>query len=316
MFFTHIHQMMTEGVDLTLSMRKGSDGRMTVSLLPKSHSLKDGAQNQLIPLTLNGTPAELDAGFFPAAMQPVQRVTGLIANMAEFEKQADKAAAGSKQVKAAKEKETKEAKEKREKYEKHLKKAEEQLIAKNYDDALISLQQTRLYATKEQIAKIDEKIAAAKSAQSQGSLFEVPAAPSAPVQSAQPVPQPIPQPIPPTQPMQTAAPIPQPAPYGRATTQPQPAAQPQMPQHGLPQYAARPVDAPYPTGGYPQQPLPPMPQYEHSYPGVDPLGMPVYDNPNNPPAYRPEEYAEYVDFPQSMVSPASQTATYHGSIQQ
>ena len=77
-----------------------------------------------------------------------------------------------------------------------------------------------------------------------------------------------------------------------------------------------PVDAPYPTGGYPQQPLPPMPQYEHSYPGVDPLGMPVYDNPNNPPAYRPEEYAEYVDFPQSMVSPASQTATYHGSIQQ
>lgn len=296
MFFTHIHQMMTEGVDLTLSMRKGSDGRMTVSLLPKSHSLKDGAQNQLIPLTLNGTPAELDAGFFPAAMQPVQRVTGLIANMAEFEKQADKAAAGSKQVKAAKEKETKEAKEKREKYEKHLKKAEEQIIAKNYDDALISLQQVRLYATKEQISKIDEKIAAAKSAQSQGRLFEVPAAPSAPVQSAQPVPQP--------------------APYGRATTQPQPAAQPQMPQPGLPQYAARPVDAPYPTGGYPQQPLPPMPQYEHSYPGVDPLGMPVYDNPNNPPAYRPEEYAEYVDFPQSMVSPASQTATYHGSIQQ
>ena len=61
MFFQHIHQIMTAGVDITLVMRKGDDGSMTVSLLPKSQSLKDSAQNRFIPLTLNGTPAELDA---------------------------------------------------------------------------------------------------------------------------------------------------------------------------------------------------------------------------------------------------------------
>ena len=44
MFFTAIHQMMTEGVDLTLVIRK-ANGQLTVSLLPKSNGLKDEAQN-------------------------------------------------------------------------------------------------------------------------------------------------------------------------------------------------------------------------------------------------------------------------------
>ena len=43
MFFTAIHQMMTEGVDLTLVIRK-ANGQLTVSLLPKSNGLKDEAQ--------------------------------------------------------------------------------------------------------------------------------------------------------------------------------------------------------------------------------------------------------------------------------
>lgn len=215
MFFTHVSQMMTEGVDLTLVMRKTADGQLTVSLMPKSTSLKDTAQNHFVPLTLNGTPAELDAGFFTAAMQPVQRVTGLIVNLAEFEKQADKAAAdskASKSVKSTKEKEPNEAKEKRERYEKHTKKAEEQMSAKDYDGAILSLQQARLIATEEQIPKIDEKIAAAKAAQSQGSLFGVPAAqatPPAPVIPTAAPAQPAPQPIVQTQPMPAAAPIPQ-----------------------------------------------------------------------------------------------------------
>lgn len=303
MFFTHIHQMMTEGVDLTLFMRKGGDGRMTVSLMPKSQSLKDGAQNHLIPLTLSGTPAELDAGFFQAAMQPVQRVTGLIANMAEFEKQADKAVSDSKSSKAAKDKESKEAKEKREKYDKSMKRAEEQLAAKNYAEALQSFQQARLYATKEQAAKVDEKIAAVKSAQSQGSLFEIPAAQAAPAQPASPSPQPIAQ----ARPMQQQisaqpAPSPQMAPHQPATAA--------MPQQTAPQ----PAVTPYPSGGYPQQPLPPMPQYGQPYPGADSFGMPPYDNPDNPPTYRPEEYAGYVDFPQGMVAPAQQGATQYGNI--
>ena len=44
MFFTAIHQMMTENVDLTIVIRK-ANGQLTVATLPKSNGLKDEAQN-------------------------------------------------------------------------------------------------------------------------------------------------------------------------------------------------------------------------------------------------------------------------------
>ena len=59
MFFTAINQMMTEGVDLTIVIRK-ANGQMAVSVLPKSNGLKDEAQNHIIPLTLKGVPQELN----------------------------------------------------------------------------------------------------------------------------------------------------------------------------------------------------------------------------------------------------------------
>ena len=138
MFFTAIHQMMTEGVDLTLVIRK-ANGQLTVSLLPKSNGLKDEAQNHLVPLTVSGHPQELDAGFLQAVARPIQKTTGLISNMAQFEAQAEKAASESKAAKETKAKETKEEKEKREKYEKHFKKAEELIAAKNHKEAVTAL---------------------------------------------------------------------------------------------------------------------------------------------------------------------------------
>ena len=77
MFFTAIHQMMTEGVDLTLVIRK-ANGQLTVSTLPKSNGLKDEAQNHIIPLTVSGMPEELDAGFLQAVARPVQKAAGLM----------------------------------------------------------------------------------------------------------------------------------------------------------------------------------------------------------------------------------------------
>jgi hypothetical protein len=54
---------------------------------------------QLIPLNLKGSPEELDADFIEAIQSPVQKSTGLMANMAEYEKSAEKAAQESKAVK-------------------------------------------------------------------------------------------------------------------------------------------------------------------------------------------------------------------------
>ena len=62
MFFTEINRMMTEGVDITLVIRK-SGGQMIVSALPKANGLKDEAQNRIIPLTMTGAPEEMDDGF-------------------------------------------------------------------------------------------------------------------------------------------------------------------------------------------------------------------------------------------------------------
>ena len=170
MFFTAIHQMMTESVDLMIVIRK-SNGQQTVSTLPMSNGLKDEAQNHIVPLTVTGTPEELDTGFMQAVTRPIQKVCGLISNMAQFEAQADKAAAGSKASKDARSKETKEEREKREKYEKLMKKAEEQTAAGNFREAINLLGQAKAHANTAQLKEIEGKIKAADTEMNKGSLF-------------------------------------------------------------------------------------------------------------------------------------------------
>ena len=167
MFFTAINQMMTEGVDLTLVIRK-ANGQLAVSVLPKSNGLKDEAQNHIIPLALKGLPQELDAGFLQAVARPVQKATGLITNMAQFEAQAEKAAAESKSAKEQKSKETKEEREKREKYEKYFKKAGELIAAGNHKEAVTALGQARPYAKPQDQKKIDEMMEQQKKAMNKG----------------------------------------------------------------------------------------------------------------------------------------------------
>lgn len=311
MFFASISQMMTESVDLTLVIRK-ANGQLTVSTLPKANGLKDEARNHIVPLTLTGSPQEMDAEFLQHIMQPIRKATGLISNMVEFEKQADKAAANSKAAKDAKAKETKEEKEKREKYEKHMKKAEELITAKNHKDAITALQQARMYATADKQKEVDEKIAAQKKAMNQGSLFEMMDETPAPApQTVQPqtvAPQPAQQPMQqtiqpqaaprqmPPQPQQTVMrPVQQP--MQRPVQQPaQPQYQPQYArpqQGGYPPQNAAPQQPHYPQGEIPMFPHheePPMPEdYEQAYMH------------NDGPAYRPEDYEGYPDFPQSML---------------
>lgn len=198
MFFTHINQLMTQGVDLTIVIRR-KENELIVSTLPKSNGLKDEAQNQIIPLTLTGNPAELDAGFLQAIARPMRRATGLIVNLEQFEQQAAKASASSKAAKDAQEKESKEEKEKRERCERFVKKADELIATQKFDEAFTNLQQARLHATGQTIKTIDDKIALAKSKLNQGSLFTMEEMPQIqqpqqqPAQQMQIVQQPMPQ---------------------------------------------------------------------------------------------------------------------------
>lgn len=302
MFFTQINQMMNQSVDITMVIRKSATG-MTVSVLPKSNGLKDEAQNRIVPLTLSGLPEELDAGFIGAIAKPIQKVSGLLTNMAEFEKQADKAAADSKASKEQKAKETKEEKEKREKYEKHMKKAEELIAAKNHKDAITALGQAKLYATEQNKKTVEEKIEEQKKAMSQGSLFDLmdEAAPQQPQPKPQAAQQPMAQP-------QAGQIHPQPQPRRYV---PQPAQQyhGQQPVYLQPVQPQMPPQQPYPypqQGAYPQaaqgaqhphygtQVIPPYPELQ------DMQANATYP-PQDEPTYRPEDYEEYPDFPQSML---------------
>jgi len=340
MFFQSMNQMMNPNVDITLVIRKSADGRMAVSVLPKSNTLKDEAQNSIVPLTLNGTPEELDTGFMQVVARPMQKASGLISNMAQFEAQADKAASSSKSAKEAKAKESKEEREKREKYEKNLKKAEEHIAAKRHKEAVDALTEARKYAKPDDLKTIDERLDEQKKLVGQGDLFAMMEEPeqAQPQQSqvqqptqqpatAQVQPQPMPEPV---------KPIQQPIVQQQAAPQHQSA----MPQQEMPAQAAHPAQQPYGNPGqgysgqygYPQQAHPKggYPQYAHSNGGMmppnegqnaayPPNGQPRYSqqpmpfdhdmathaprmaDPDDAPPYRPEEYAEYPDFPASML---------------
>lgn len=271
MFFTAINQMMTEGVDLTLVIRK-ANGQLAVSTLPKSNGLKDEAQNHIVPLTVNGKPEELDAGFLQTVARPIQKAVGLITNMAQFEVQAEKAASESKAAKDAKAKETKEEKERREKYEKHLKKAEELIAAKNHKDAVTALSQARLHAKPQDQKKIDEMMEQQKKAMNKGSLFEL---------MDEPVPQAQSQP----RPQQPSMWPPQQPPHRPVQHQTPP----------QPQYAQQPSVQPQNYGGQEvthwQEPEFTPEDYRMQYPADEEIN------------YNPKDYEEYPDFPQSMLEP-------------
>jgi PRTRC genetic system protein E len=96
--FTEISTLLKEGEMLSMNIRKNGS-EMIVVVLPKVENVKDPAVEQLIPLNLKGSPEELDAGFIEAIQFPVQKSTGLMTNMAEYEKAAEKAAQESKAVK-------------------------------------------------------------------------------------------------------------------------------------------------------------------------------------------------------------------------
>ena len=312
--------MMTPDVDITLVIRKSTDGRMAVSVLPKSGALKNEAQNNIVPLMLNGTPEELDAGFIQAVASPVQRVSGLITNMAQFEAQADKAASSGKGAKEQKNKESKEDKEKREKYEKHLKKAKELIEARKHKEAVDALTEARKYAKSADFAYIDGQLEEQKKLMGQGDLFAMmDEAPKQPEQQAsQPVVAQTPTQVTsqtPAEPVQQQLQQPQlQQPYGNPGNgyggqygyqQPQ-QMWPQQQQYpaggGYGQYARPqqggmmpPANGAYPQNGqhgYPHNPMP----FDHEMA----TGARMAD-PDDAPPYRPEEYAGYPDFPTSML---------------
>ncbi len=268
MFFNYFNQIASPGVDYNLTINKTTDGRLVVSLLSKVRDLDDPAQHHIRPMTLSGTPQELDQGFFPAVAAPVQKASGLLVGMADYEAQLAKAAEESKAAKKEKEDASKEAKAKKEKYDGFMKKAGEMETAGNLDDAIAQLQQARLHATDKATKTVDAKITELREKKGQGSLFGAESAPA-------PVPSPQPQPA-------VAAPTPVSAPAPSQTPESAPANGQSLGMFG-PQ--------PQPQAAPPTQPQPATNPYRSGQPSAA------------APAYRESDYAEFQDFPSEMLPP-------------
>lgn len=310
MFFQAINQMITAGTDLSINIRRVNNN-LTVAVVPRRSGVKDG--ERIVPLILNGTPEELDAGFLQAVGTPLQKAQGILTNLETFEKQAEQAASQSKAARSAVEKESKEVREKREKMEKLLKKAEDAMTGKRYSEALTWLKQAKVLALPDKQAEIDDKMAEVQKKASEGSLFGM-------EQPPMPKPQPAPQ--------QTASqPAAAPAPQYRSGEQipmflpeqpspvPQPVSQPQTPQPavypGQPQ--TQPVQyaqpAPQPQGIQFHQPVQmPQPQIDgkqwmqpapSQYAPVQEAVMYNFDKDceDDREMLREDPYAEYPDFP-------------------
>lgn len=171
MFFQSIYQMITAGTDLNINIRK-VDNSLSVAVMPRRNSLKEDTRQNMVPLVVNGTPAELDMGFLQTILQPIQKVQGMLVNAENFEKQAKKVMVQSPSSKAPTvPAESKEAREKREKMEKLIKKADDATAAKRFSEAMTWLKQARVLAPSEKQKEIDEKMQEVQKQASAGSLF-------------------------------------------------------------------------------------------------------------------------------------------------
>ena len=111
-------------------------------------------------MVASGTPEELDCGFANIMVAPVAKAVGIMTNLKEFERQAEKAAAKGK-PKAAAEKETKEAKETKEKndrLDKLMKRIDESVTARRFADAMALLKHALTIAPAEKQDAVKAKM--------------------------------------------------------------------------------------------------------------------------------------------------------------
>lgn len=83
MFFTRLNELMQDDQTINLNLLK-KGGRIHVCVMPKVRNMAAAAAGKLIPLSLSGTPAELDQGFFTAICEPIKERFGLISNTEAF----------------------------------------------------------------------------------------------------------------------------------------------------------------------------------------------------------------------------------------
>lgn len=123
-FFNQIAQMDITG-DLQLTISKGIENNLIVSIILQNEQCGDNAKQLISPLNLRGTAEELDEGFFQQITTPLQTASGLMVDMEGFMKQLEEAKKQSAMEKEKADRQKKEQETKDKKFKDCMVKADE-----------------------------------------------------------------------------------------------------------------------------------------------------------------------------------------------
>lgn len=167
--FVEFNEMLGNGDSLTIVITKTGDNLVT-SVVPRKSGLKDSAKDMIHPLLLTGTPEELDADFIKEITAPIQKATGILTNLREFEKSTEIAEANSKATKVEAEKAKKAADEKKKKYDAAIKQADDREKEGKLREAIAALKEADKHATSNHSA-ISGRISKLKAKLGANSIF-------------------------------------------------------------------------------------------------------------------------------------------------
>lgn len=152
-FFNQITQLQITG-NLQLTIAKGAENNLIVSVMLQNEQCGDSAKNIIPPFNLRGTAEELDNGFFEKITTPIQTSSCLMVDMESFMKQLEVAKSQSAMEKEKTDKEKKEKEAKDKKYKDAMTKADELEKEGKFREAWIKVPEPAEYPEKaEEIRK-------------------------------------------------------------------------------------------------------------------------------------------------------------------
>lgn len=146
-FFNQIAQMGITG-DLQLTISKGIENTLIVSIMLQNEQCGDNAKQLIPPLNLRGTAEELDEGFFQQITTPLQTASGLMVNMEAFMKQLEVAKKQSAMEKEKADIQKKEQEAKDKKFKDGMVKADELETAGKFREAWLKVPEITDYPEK------------------------------------------------------------------------------------------------------------------------------------------------------------------------
>lgn len=143
-----------ENADVTIVVRRSTDGRLIVSTNFRNNDVKDAARDVIAPFVVSGTPEELDEGYLGAIAAPLEQSSGLQTSMANFEASKKAAEAKSQAASEAKRKDDAAKKAAKDKFTRVFDEAKKLMDARKWKEARTKLAEASTLADDAQKASV------------------------------------------------------------------------------------------------------------------------------------------------------------------